>query len=103
MAVFQYYNGYNPGNSNQARHWEVGEQLIQVWTHNMVFGTQRERNQYLKNPHDEHVLSLEANVVDGVHKFVYFYDDQPANITPVLTIPTDEELTNLLITYGQSI
>jgi hypothetical protein len=97
MAIYRYQNGYTPNSSSNASDYNVGTQLIQVWTNDISLTTQRERNQYFAEPHDEHCLNVEVDSQNGENVFVFFYDDEPIPGSCV-TMPSNETLEQML--YG---
>jgi hypothetical protein len=101
MASITYYNGYTANSSRDVDLYDVnGRQVMQIWTNPMSFDTHYRRRQYFANPHDEHCLSVEMDVVDDVKCWIFFYDDQPANIEPVNVLPDNDTLIGYLENYG---
>lgn len=101
MVSVTYYNGYTVNSSRDVDYFNTqGRQVMQIWTNPMSFESNYHRRQYFANPHDEHCLSVEMDLVNGRKAWIFFYDDQPANIEPMNILPSDAELITLLENYG---
>lgn len=101
MASITYYNGFTDNSSRDVDFYTPnGRQVMQIWTNPVVFSTYRERRAYFSGEHADHCLSVEMDVVNGQKAWIFFYDDQPANIEPMNTLPSNDELISLLENYG---
>lgn len=75
----------------------VGNTLIELWTELVVFERQRVRNEYFNGAHDQHVLIVLVDVVDGITKFLFMFDDKDQVMyPPVDLLPSDAELETML-------
>lgn len=101
MASVTYYNGFKWNSSRDVDFYDVnGRQVMQIWTNPMSFENHRERREYFAGEHTEHCLSVEMDDAGGVKQWIFFYDDQPANIEPMNVLPSDADLIALLENYG---
>ena len=101
MATFIYKNGYAPESSRNVEDYEVsGQQILEVWTNTIAFETHRDRRAYFASAHGEHCLSVEFDEDETGKWVLFFYDDQPTSFAPVKTVPSEEDLQSMLLTYG---
>lgn len=102
MATITYHNGFDANSSRNVNYYTPhGNQVIEIWTNPMSFSTYRERREYFSGDHSEHCLTVEIDEIDGDKVWLFYYDDQPANIPPnTQTLPSDDELVAMLENYG---